>query len=61
MDDILSGMDNHTIRSISDNLFGPGGILRKQGSTIFLATHNRKWNLEIMYFGRALINSLQEG
>ncbi|KAF3389371.1 Multidrug resistance-associated protein 1 [Penicillium rolfsii] len=39
-DDVLSGLDNVTARHVFDNVFGPTGLLRQLGCTVFLATHN---------------------
>ncbi|UKZ71355.1 uncharacterized protein TrAtP1_012315 [Trichoderma atroviride] len=42
LDDIFSGMDAHTIDTISTRLLGKGGILRKQQATVVLTTHHHK-------------------
>ncbi|PKY09063.1 putative ABC transporter [Aspergillus campestris IBT 28561] len=38
-DDVLSGLDNATARHVFDNVFGPAGLLRRLGCTVFLSTH----------------------
>ncbi|OQE14835.1 hypothetical protein PENFLA_c035G01769 [Penicillium flavigenum] len=38
-DDVLSGLDNSTARHVFDNVFGPAGLLRLLGCTVFLSTH----------------------
>ncbi|KAM0245872.1 hypothetical protein ACHAQJ_010417 [Trichoderma viride] len=40
LDDVLSGMDAHTIDIISARLLGNEGILRKQRATVVLTTHH---------------------
>ncbi|KAJ5279506.1 ABC transporter [Penicillium angulare] len=43
LDDVFSGMDAHTIKIVSDRLFGrDSGILRGNRTTVVLATHNEK-------------------
>ncbi|KAM0458751.1 hypothetical protein ACHAPV_005740 [Trichoderma viride] len=42
LDDIFSGMDAHTIDTISARLFGKVGILRRQQATVVLTTHHHK-------------------
>ncbi|KAJ5356748.1 ABC transporter integral membrane type 1 [Penicillium concentricum] len=39
-DDTLSALDNATARLVFNNVFGPSGLLRRLGCTVFLATHN---------------------
>ncbi|KAI1838945.1 hypothetical protein DTO027I6_3367 [Penicillium roqueforti] len=39
-DDTLSALDNSTARLVFNNVFGPSGLLRRLGCTVFLATHN---------------------
>ncbi|KAJ6175652.1 hypothetical protein N7485_002566 [Penicillium canescens] len=39
-DDVLSGLDNATARTVFNNVFGPAGLLRRLGCTVFLATHS---------------------
>ncbi|KAJ5113968.1 hypothetical protein N7456_002502 [Penicillium angulare] len=39
-DDVLSGLDNSTSRTVFNNVFGPAGLLRRSGCTVFLATHS---------------------
>ncbi|GIJ97989.1 hypothetical protein Aspvir_000097 [Aspergillus viridinutans] len=39
-DDVLSGLDNSTARTVFNNVFGSAGLLRQLGSTVFLATHS---------------------
>ncbi|CAG8893204.1 unnamed protein product [Penicillium egyptiacum] len=38
-DDVLSGLDNATARHVFNNVFGPAGLLRRLGCTVFLSTH----------------------
>lgn len=38
-DDVLSGLDQTTQRHVWDRVFGPTGLLRRQKSTVILATH----------------------
>ncbi|KAF4768608.1 hypothetical protein HAV15_002643 [Penicillium sp. str.  len=38
-DDVLSGLDNATAQHVFNNIFGPAGLLRRLGCTVFLATH----------------------
>ncbi|KAM0240790.1 hypothetical protein ACHAP5_007825 [Fusarium lateritium] len=40
LDDVFSGMDAHTAEFVSRQLLGKQGLLRKQGMTVILATHN---------------------
>ncbi|KAM0437028.1 hypothetical protein ACHAQK_007506 [Fusarium lateritium] len=40
LDDVFSGMDAHTAEFVSRQLLGRRGLLRKQGMTVILATHN---------------------
>ncbi|PYH47333.1 P-loop containing nucleoside triphosphate hydrolase protein [Aspergillus saccharolyticus JOP 1030-1] len=39
-DDVLSSLDNITSRQVLSNTFGPNGLLRQLGCTVFLATHS---------------------
>ena len=39
LDDVFSGLDSNTERHIFSKLLGPGGILRRQKSTVIIATH----------------------
>ncbi|KAJ6139125.1 hypothetical protein N7471_005611 [Penicillium samsonianum] len=39
-DDTLSALDNATSRLVFNNVFGPSGLLRQLGCTVFLTTHN---------------------
>ncbi|XWW94251.1 hypothetical protein V2A60_002194 [Cordyceps javanica] len=41
LDDVFSGVDNANIAHISENLFGPSGLLRRNGFTTVLVTHSR--------------------
>ncbi|KAJ5218037.1 uncharacterized protein N7498_000136 [Penicillium cinerascens] len=53
-DDVLSGLDNSTARTVFNNVFGTTGILRQLGSTVFLATHSAQYMPQadlIMVFG----------
>lgn len=38
-DDVFAGFDNETTKWVSDNLFGPRGLFRAQGTTVILVTH----------------------
>ncbi|CAI6088008.1 unnamed protein product [Clonostachys chloroleuca] len=40
LDDILCGLDPVTEQKIVDNVFGQSGLCRKNGTTVFLATHS---------------------
>lgn len=40
LDDVLSGLDPNTARSVVENVFGPRGICRKNNTTVLLATHS---------------------
>ncbi|KAJ5308895.1 hypothetical protein N7508_004274 [Penicillium antarcticum] len=42
-DDVLSGLDNSTARTVFQNVFGSTGLLRRLGSTVFLATHSTQY------------------
>ncbi|KAH8889119.1 putative ABC transporter [Thozetella sp. PMI_491] len=39
-DDVLSGLDNTTRQDVFTGVFGPDGLLRRIGCTVFLATHS---------------------
>ncbi|KAJ6022230.1 hypothetical protein N7540_007734 [Penicillium herquei] len=39
-DDVLSGLDDSTTRTVFNNVFGSAGLLRRLGCTVFLATHS---------------------
>ncbi|KOS41507.1 hypothetical protein ACN38_g7613 [Penicillium nordicum] len=39
-DDTMSALDNSTSRLVFNSVFGPSGLLRRLGCTVFLATHN---------------------
>lgn len=41
LDDVFSGVDNANIAHISEKLFGPDGLLRRNKSTIVLVTHSK--------------------
>jgi len=41
-DDILSGLDSNTEEQVFSRVFGPGGILRRRGSTVLLCTHSAR-------------------
>ncbi|KAK7997810.1 hypothetical protein PG989_005850 [Apiospora arundinis] len=56
LDDVFSGMDAHTANNVSTDLLGPGGILRRQRTTVIIATHSHK----IMPFADNII-SLEDG
>jgi ATP-binding cassette subfamily C (CFTR/MRP) protein 1 len=38
-DDVLSGLDNGTEDQVFENVFGPTGLLRRENTTVVLATH----------------------
>ena len=38
-DDVLSGLDTRTQRDVFNQMFGPDGLLRLNGTTVILATH----------------------
>ncbi|KAJ5285483.1 ABC transporter [Penicillium chrysogenum] len=38
-DDVFSGLDNATARHVFNDVFGPAGLLRQLGCTVFLSTH----------------------
>ncbi|VUC31530.1 unnamed protein product [Clonostachys rosea] len=40
LDDVLCGLDPTTEQKIVDNVFGQNGLCRKNGTTVFLATHS---------------------
>ncbi|RGP64205.1 ABC transporter [Fusarium sporotrichioides] len=40
LDDVFSGMDAHTAEFVSRQLLGKQGLLRRQGTTVILATRN---------------------
>jgi ABC-type multidrug transport system ATPase subunit len=40
-DDIFSGLDPESRRHIWTQVFGPSGLLRRQRTTVILATHTR--------------------
>ena len=42
-DDVFSAVDIDVGAEIFNNLFGEEGLLRKQGATVILATHSRKF------------------
>ena len=42
LDDVFSGMDAHTSASVSRSLLGRGGLFRRDGITVIVATHNRE-------------------
>ncbi|RLM01880.1 hypothetical protein CFD26_103018 [Aspergillus turcosus] len=42
LDDVLSGFDLRTMEQITHRLLGPGGYLRRQQTTVVLATHAEK-------------------
>ncbi|KAJ5719576.1 hypothetical protein N7493_007154 [Penicillium malachiteum] len=39
-DDVLSGLDNSTARTVFNNVFGSTGLLRRLSCSVFLATHS---------------------
>ncbi|CAH0045091.1 unnamed protein product [Clonostachys solani] len=40
LDDIFSGLDADTEEQVFRQVFGPGGLLRRRGSTVILCTHS---------------------
>lgn len=42
LDDVFSGMDAHTVDTVSRRLLGGNGLLRTRGTTVVLATHSHK-------------------
>ncbi|KAH8682050.1 ABC transporter [Xylariales sp. PMI_506] len=42
LDDVFSGMDTHTVESISQRLLSKDGYFRKNNTTVILATHSHK-------------------
>jgi ATP-binding cassette, subfamily C (CFTR/MRP), member 1 len=40
LDDVMGGLDSKTEQTIADNLFGTDGLLRKNRTTVILATHS---------------------
>ncbi|VUC23924.1 unnamed protein product [Clonostachys rosea] len=40
LDDVLSGLDARTAKTVLDRLLGPGGLLRRLRTTVVLATHS---------------------
>ena len=42
-DDVFSGLENHTANTVFSRVFGPEGILRKNGTTVMLATKSPKF------------------
>lgn len=43
LDDVLSALDSTTQSIIVERLLGPGGLFRKLGTTVVLATHASKF------------------
>lgn len=39
LDDVFSGLDQHTKKHVSNSVLGPGGLLRRWGCTVILVTH----------------------
>ncbi len=39
VDDVLGGLDWGTQRLVWEKVFGPDGLLRRNGTTVVLATH----------------------
>ncbi len=43
-DDVLSGLDNHTAKTVFNRLFSErGGLFRVWGTTVILATQTGEW------------------
>ena len=38
LDDVLSGLDNRTENAVFHNVLGQGGLLRRAGNTVVLAS-----------------------
>jgi ABC-type bacteriocin/lantibiotic exporter with double-glycine peptidase domain len=49
LDDVLSGLDLRTIEQITNRLLGPDGYLRRQQTTVLLATHAGMFPVRIFY------------
>jgi ABC-type bacteriocin/lantibiotic exporter with double-glycine peptidase domain len=49
LDDVLSGLDLRTIEQITNRLLGPDGYLRRQQTTVVLATHAGMFPVRISY------------
>jgi ABC-type bacteriocin/lantibiotic exporter with double-glycine peptidase domain len=45
LDDFFSALDGETEKNIFDNLFGPGGALRRNDVTTILVSNSRMLNL----------------
>ena len=56
LDDVFSGMDASTVAKVSQALLSKNGLLRKAGTSVVLATHNRN----VMALADSVI-SLQDG
>lgn len=42
LDDVFSGMDAHTVETVTTRLLGTEGLLRRRSATVVLATTNRR-------------------
>lgn len=58
-DDVFSGLDKVTERTVFNRVFGKGGLLRKNGTTVILATHASKSLIVHSYFDSLLTWSTQ--
>jgi len=45
-DDVFSGLDGGTEEYVFQNVFGPSGILRRNGTLVILATHSSKLDMQ---------------
>lgn len=43
LDDVFSGLDSKTSRTVFQRLFGPNGLLRQNKSSVILATNHGKF------------------
>lgn len=42
LDDVFSGLDNHTVSRVFERTFGPTGLLRRRGTTALVCTHSMR-------------------
>ncbi|KAM0552701.1 hypothetical protein ACHAPJ_007798 [Fusarium lateritium] len=54
LDDVFSGMDAHTAEFVSQQLLGKRGLLRRDATTVILATHNAMADLLIALEGEKI-------
>ncbi|KAK6390405.1 hypothetical protein LTR65_005528 [Meristemomyces frigidus] len=57
LDDVFSGMDAHTMATVSGRLLGPEGLLRKLQTTVVLATHSPLADTVIVLEGGKIIET----